>query len=77
MWASTRIVGTSDMATGDTHAFGWDDVAGSPVMTDLNDLLPGGSGWVLLQARDINNAGQIVGWGTLNGTFRAYLLEKL
>jgi probable HAF family extracellular repeat protein len=73
--ANTEIVGTSDMASGPTHAFGWDNDGGA-LMTDLNDLLPANSGWVLHQARDINDAGQIVGWGKFNGAFRAFLLEK-
>jgi probable HAF family extracellular repeat protein len=32
-------------------------------MTDLNSLLPATSGWVLYSATDINNRGQIVGYG--------------
>ena len=36
-------------------------------MDDLNDLIPEGSGWVLEHAQDINNNGQIVGIGFLNG----------
>jgi len=44
-------------------------------ITDLNDLLPEGSGWELLQAFDINDAGQIVGTGYLNGVMRAYRVD--
>ncbi len=40
----------------------------------LNDLLPAGSGWVLATAEDINENGQIVGYGTINGQSHAYLL---
>ena len=47
------------------------------VMTDLNAVLPSGSGWVLEFATAINNAGQIVGWGLLNGETRAFLLTPL
>lgn len=36
-------------------------------MNDLNDLLPSGSGWTLLTAADVNNTGQIVGYGQING----------
>jgi probable HAF family extracellular repeat protein len=32
-------------------------------MTDLNDLLPSGTGWTIKDARGINDAGQIVGIG--------------
>jgi probable HAF family extracellular repeat protein len=44
------------------------------VMQDLNNLIPSTSGWVLTRASDINDAGQIVGNGFLNGQERAYLL---
>ena len=47
--------------------------SGGP-MVDLNTLLPPDSGWVLLSANAINDAGQIVGEGTLNGEPRAFLL---
>jgi probable HAF family extracellular repeat protein len=43
-------------------------------MKDLNTLITPGSGWTLLSANGINNAGQIVGDGTHNGKARAYLL---
>lgn len=45
------------------------------VMQDLNSLLPAGSGWVLLEADSINEYGQIVGAGTLNGEPRAFLMS--
>jgi probable HAF family extracellular repeat protein len=41
---------------------------------DLNALLPDNSGWVLTEARDINDRGQIVGTGVINGRQRAFLL---
>lgn len=43
-------------------------------MLDLNDLIPPGAGWVLTDAIDINNDGQIVGNGYLDGAVRAFLL---
>lgn len=42
--------------------------------TDLNTLIPANSGWVLKFATDINDKGQIVGYGTYNGLNRAFLL---
>lgn len=42
---------------------------------NLNDLLLPCSGWVLTEASDINEAGQIVGTGLYDGQVRAYLLE--
>ena len=38
-------------------------------------LLPAGSGWVLTEAWAINNAGEIVGYGSHNGIRRAFLLK--
>ena len=52
------------------HAFLWQ----GGVMVDLNDLTPTNSGWELTDATAINDAGQIVGAGTLDGRPRAFLL---
>jgi hypothetical protein len=41
---------------------------------DLNTLLPANSGRTLTEARDINDRGQIVGTGVVNGRQRAFLL---
>jgi len=41
---------------------------------DLNGLLPANSGWVLEEARAINNRGQIAGTGLFRGSPRAFLL---
>jgi len=44
-------------------------------MTDLNTLLSDGSGWTLIGAEGINDAGQIVGYGTSpDGFTHGYLL---
>lgn len=43
-------------------------------MLDLNDLLPSGSGWTLAEAFDINDLGQIVGNGSINGETHAFLM---
>lgn len=43
--------------------------------TDLNDLLPDGSGWVLHSAEGINRGGEIVGFGRLDGQLRSFLLK--
>jgi probable HAF family extracellular repeat protein len=43
---------------------------------DLNDLIPEHSGWQLTDAYAINERGQIVGSGFLNGQLRAFLLTK-
>ena len=46
-----------------THAF----LYVNGVMTDLNSLLPIGSGWTITSAYGIDNSGDIVGTGLLNG----------
>jgi hypothetical protein len=46
-----------------THALIWQN----SIMTDLNALIPGGTGWVLGQANGINRAGQVVGIGNKGG----------
>lgn len=43
-------------------------------MYDLNDLIDSGSGWVLVEARDISDEGYITGYGLYNGQTRAFLL---
>ena len=43
-------------------------------MTDLNTLIPANSGWVLEAATGINDLGQIVGYGSLNGVTTAFAL---
>src|SRR5262249_7362601 len=60
--------------TSTIHAFVWKN----GVMTDLNKLIPSRPAWTLLQASDINNAGQIVGRGVVgtgSNPVHAYLLK--
>jgi probable HAF family extracellular repeat protein len=54
---------------GSGRAFLWENGA----MTDLNTLIPSDSPWYLLEATSINDAGQIVGWGTIDGNVHAFL----
>ncbi len=65
-----QVVGTSQTASGMKRATLWQN--GRP--TDLNTLLPPHSGWVLTEARAINDHGQIAGQGFLNGKPCAFLL---
>jgi len=77
---SSQIVGQSDIGFVERpwgysridHAFLYDN----GVMTDLNSLIPANSGWELLFATDINNRGQIVGYGVHNGQFQEVCYEK-
>jgi len=43
----------------------------------LADLIPCDSGWTALMPRDLNNAGQVVGVGTINGRRHAFLMTPL
>jgi probable HAF family extracellular repeat protein len=67
------VVGYSTTASGDPHAFIWSADNG---IEDLNDLIDPSSGWVLVWASAINDAGEITGWGTINGENHAYLLSR-
>jgi probable HAF family extracellular repeat protein len=62
------VVGRIDVSNG-YHAF-----ISTGKLQDLNQLIPKSSGWVLSEARGINDAGQISGYGFHNGQERAFLL---
>jgi probable HAF family extracellular repeat protein len=56
------------------HAF----VSNGGSMVDLNSLLDAsGDGWTLIEARAINDAGQIAGIGRYNGADHSFLLNPL
>jgi probable HAF family extracellular repeat protein len=68
---SGQVVGWSFIPSGEHHAFLWQD----GTLTDLNDLLPPNSGWDYLEhAYDINDSGQIVGQGRMDGGAHAFLM---
>jgi probable HAF family extracellular repeat protein len=68
---SGQVTGTSGRADGAySHAFLWSN----GVMTDLNTLISPGSGWELINATGINDAGQITGYGYHNGAEEGFLL---
>jgi probable HAF family extracellular repeat protein len=52
----------------------WSEKTG---FAQLGDLIQSGSGWTLEDAYEINNSGQIVGYGRLNGVGRAFLLNPI
>lgn len=68
-----QIVGEALISPQNPHAFIWANGA----MTDLNDLVAPGSGWTLTFAAAINDAGEIIGQGTLNGVAHAFLLTPI
>ena len=85
--SNVQVVGTSysgvDPAASGARAFVWQDAdgdgggIGDPTeMKNLNDLIPPAdqANWTLHQARSINSAGQIVGYGTIGGQTHAFLL---
>ena len=75
-----EVVGDSGTPSGVGHAFIWDSLDG---MRDLNYMIPTDSGWELRTAQDINDVGEIVGYGLIdtNGDGfkekRAYLLTPI
>jgi probable HAF family extracellular repeat protein len=66
------IVGESSLCPDCRGAHAFLDRDG--LMIDLNDVFSPESGWVLTQAADINDAGQIVGAGYKDGESRGFLL---
>jgi probable HAF family extracellular repeat protein len=68
-----QVVGAADIAGGASHAF----LYSSGTMTDLNSLIAPGSGWVITEAKGINDKGQIVGTGTINGQSHAFLMTLI
>ena len=67
------VVGHYGLANGQASAF----IYSNGTMTDLNSLIPAGSGWVLYDALGINDSHQIVGDGTYNGVQRAFVLTSV
>ena len=63
--------GAASGRAGENHACVW---TADGELYDLNDLIPEESGWILERATDINDRGQIVGTGLLDGQQRAFLL---
>lgn len=89
LWDSSS--GMVQIGTGETQSAAYDinekglivgEADGATLWKDgnqyrLNDLIPAASGWNLLSARAVNNHGQIVGWGTLDGQTKAFLLTPV
>jgi uncharacterized protein (TIGR03437 family) len=66
------VVGASATASAGQHAF----LYRNGTMIDLNTRIPAGSGWTLTGASGINDQGQVVGTGIVNGHAHAYLLTR-
>ncbi len=69
-----EIVGYGNIGNNAAHALIW---TGSAGMRDLNQMIPGDSGWVLINANAINSSGQITGYGSRNGHNHAFVLTPV
>jgi probable HAF family extracellular repeat protein len=65
-----QIVGTAENGFNENRAF----LDSNGTMQDLNSLIDPGSGWTLVDARGINQSGQIIGDGIYQGQEQAFLL---
>src|SRR5579864_834184 len=73
-----QVVGWSETEAGSAHPADRGRVAfllSDGTMYDLNRLVPPDSGWMLKEARAINDQGQIVGVGANGGQERGFLLS--
>lgn len=68
-----QIIGFYEDANRVRHSFIYENGA----MSDLTNLLPAGSGWDLSYAMALNDQGQIIGYGKLNGVTHGYLLSPV
>ena len=66
------IGGGDDRDAIDSRAVIWED----ELIIDLNTWLPINSGWFLISAMGINDHGDIVGYGEINGEIHAFLLTS-
>jgi probable HAF family extracellular repeat protein len=68
-----KVVGDSSTSSGGSHAVLWDNNS----IKDLNNLIPPKWGRELLRANNINDNGQIVGYGYIDGHSHAFLLTPV
>jgi probable HAF family extracellular repeat protein len=68
-----QIVGVSYLPNFQENAF----YAVGSTMYNLNDLVTNRGDWTLVSANGINNLGQIVGYGAINGENHAFLLTAI
>ena len=70
---NAQVVGRATDLTGNLVAFLWQNNR----MVNLNTSIPTESGWTLVDAKGLNNQGQIVGLGKHDGQSYAFLLTPL
>ena len=68
------VVGHSEFNSGNLVAFVQAFIYKNGAMVNLNARIPANSGWNLTTAQSINDAGQITGYGVINGQTHAFLL---
>ena len=71
---SSVVVGYGNTRDNAAHAIVWTASGG---MRDLNNYIPSGTNWILINANAINKAGQITGYGSRNGYNHAFLLTPV
>lgn len=59
-------------STNESRAMMWTTETG---LVDLNTLVVPNSGWTLIEAQDVNDAGWIVGRGLYNGIYQPYIAK--
>jgi probable HAF family extracellular repeat protein len=69
--ANAQVVGSSEVVDGKLRAFLWQNGR----MYNLNDAIEPHSGWILMVASRINDAGEIAGRGFYHGAIHAFLLQ--
>lgn len=67
------VVGHAETSAYVYHAF----LYANRSLIDLNALIPDNSGWELQSAIDINNAGQIIGYGNINGETHGFVASPV
>ncbi len=82
-WTTLHAINNEDQVVGQVSRWGdhgpyyaaalYDPAKGTTI--DLNSLLPKASGWALEDAVGINDAGQIIGYGTFDGQEHGFLLN--
>jgi probable HAF family extracellular repeat protein len=70
-----QVVGRSQFAQGNPSMMLFLYAGGG--MRSLDSLVDPSSGWALQEVTDINNSGQIVGWGVHDGLQHAYLMNPI
>jgi probable HAF family extracellular repeat protein len=69
-----QIAGSAATPDGTMHAFVCNSLGS---LEDLNGLIDPSSGWTLNYGRGINDRGQIVGFGTIDGQWRGFVLTPV